>query len=506
MSQLILSTRQTGYLEMLRSTRLWPVDPQLELNWSGRGQHVEYKSGDLRRINKLLIVQRYLGDGISGYVESVKCRRISLARKTIHTRKCRFTKEQAIEEVIHMTKLKHSHVIRLIGSYVREENLCILMYPVADNNLEEFLKTLSEASTATTGIPLTAMASACLGFFSCLSSALRYIHCNLLKHMDIKPRNVLVRTRRCYKGGGRSEYNSKVYISDFGIARSYQSIDAVNTDGYTAFTRKYAAPEVVRELGPRGLSADVFSLGCVFLEMFVALDSYMFEQAPKARSALSTGSQETQDIAQTVCKLQDALQRLLESNCWDRTYQGNLDPIKELLTGRMPQYNNTSVLSSSTLQTILEMIQFVPTARPDADDLVREFGEKACCNTGPEKLEADDENWEDRAHHYPDRTATGKLLQPSCEEACCKTGSEDLEAADENWEGRAQHYIPDLMTIDQILQQSGEAVSYQEGVRPATFWEESALAGLTEDHHLLRQVDEWVEHHPVPQPLLMDRM
>lgn len=42
------------------------------------------------------------------------------------------------------------------------------------------------------------------------------------------------------------------------------------TDSSTAFTRKYSAPEVVLQ-DVRGLSADIFSLGCVYVELFAAL-------------------------------------------------------------------------------------------------------------------------------------------------------------------------------------------------------------------------------------------
>ncbi|KAF2196317.1 kinase-like protein, partial [Delitschia confertaspora ATCC 74209] len=90
-------------------------------------------------------------------------------------------------------------------------------------------------------------------FFGCLSAAMSFIHQNNVKHMDIKPKNILVQRR-------------EIFIADFGVARAYRSAHESETDGPTAFTRMYAAPEVALQ-DKRGFSADIFPLGCVFLEM-----------------------------------------------------------------------------------------------------------------------------------------------------------------------------------------------------------------------------------------------
>lgn len=453
MSELNSSPRTTEYLEMLRSTGLWPVDVHIEQNWSGRGQHVEFKNCEMGRVNELLAYQECLGEGVSGTVHRVKCGRISLARKTISTRK-RFTKSQAVEEVAQMTRHKHSHIIRLIGSYTLKTDLCILMYPVAEHNLESFLDALSLPSRA----KVTAMASSCLGFFSCLSSALRYIHSSLTKHMDIKPQNILVRARWRYRGIGRSEYHSKVYLSDFGIARSYQSIDTINTDGATAFTRKYAAPEVAPGL-PRALSVDIFSLGCVFLEMFVALDKFKAKQ-------LSNAFQQTRSLTRFSYTMQEELENILNSNkSSDLSYQGNLNSLQEVLKERIPCYDGASVLNSSTLTTILQMIQYVPEQRPTADDLIQEFGEKACCITGPDELEAADEDWDHNFERSPDR-----------------------------------------MMQTEAFQQNRHIGLNQEEIDSAELWTQATLSGITEDHHLSGTVSGELEEHTTYQSLLTSHM
>jgi serine/threonine protein kinase len=87
-------------------------------------------------------------------------------------------------------------------------------------------------------------------------SAVAYIHDQNVKHLDIKPLNILVT-------------GSRVYIADFGIARAYKTAEESNTDTPVSFTREYAAPEVVSQ-EYRDMSANIFSLGCVFMEIVAA--------------------------------------------------------------------------------------------------------------------------------------------------------------------------------------------------------------------------------------------
>ena len=94
-------------------------------------------------------------------------------------------------------------------------------------------------------------------FFGCLASALKYLHEQNCRHKDIKPGNILV------KGGS-------VFITDFGTSLDWTEDQLEATTGRpTAFTNTYAAPEVA-EGRPRDRSADIWSLGCVFLEIIVS--------------------------------------------------------------------------------------------------------------------------------------------------------------------------------------------------------------------------------------------
>lgn len=122
------------------------------------------------------------------------------------------------------------------------------MTPVADCDLENFYML---ASTNTDEESLLR------GFFGCLAGTLDYLHKQKVIHQDIKPQNILVKAHRAL-------------LTDFGISRSWEGLTRGTTTADMGRTWIYAAPEVARG-GPKNQSADVWSLGCVFLEMCTVL-------------------------------------------------------------------------------------------------------------------------------------------------------------------------------------------------------------------------------------------
>ncbi|KAH8711988.1 hypothetical protein GQ44DRAFT_730862 [Phaeosphaeriaceae sp. PMI808] len=157
---------QRSYLTLLQSAGIVPVDPSKEQDRSGFGQHVQFNRNQKSIIHQTLPVVKLLGISASAKVESVRCRRIILARKTIVCNK-RFTKEMALGEVAHLQKLEHTHVVRLIGTYSLPHKLAILIYPAAEWNLEEFLKSETGFGDQTTMRKHTV-----LWAFRCLSNAI----------------------------------------------------------------------------------------------------------------------------------------------------------------------------------------------------------------------------------------------------------------------------------------------------------------------------------------------
>jgi len=119
------------------------------------------------------------------------------------------------------------------------------------------------------------MLSLLRSFFGCLASAVRYLHRARIRHRDIKPQNILVKADR-------------VLLADFGIAYSWENLHRATTTADSGKTLIYAAPEVVR-VEPRNESADVWSLGCVFLEMVVVIKGGTVDEMRREWYAKSEG-------------------------------------------------------------------------------------------------------------------------------------------------------------------------------------------------------------------------
>jgi serine/threonine protein kinase len=189
-----------------------------------------------------------------------------LARKKIRCN-WRLKREDAVEEVAHLQRLNHAHIIRCVGTYVMGTHLSILPYPATEHNLESFLDEYAGLSRLVDSrdeawLPMYRDIG---NFPICLVQAIDFMHEHLVKHMDIKPTNLLVQEKH---HSGAISY--KIYLADFGIARSYDTAADAETESSTPFSRTYAAPEVVfQEM--RGFPADIFSLGCVVLEIYAAL-------------------------------------------------------------------------------------------------------------------------------------------------------------------------------------------------------------------------------------------
>lgn len=335
------------------------LDDSEALDWSGRGQHAEFAPSEKTLIP--LIEEDLVGSSLTADVHSVRCRRIRLARKMIRCNQ-RFTKEMAIQEVEHLQRLRHQHVIQVVGTYTYKRKLAILLYPVATYNLDGFLDTMVAVHDDV--ILDTQNAGTISSFHGCLVKAMHFIHDHNIKHMDIKPGNVLVRKV--------AEYY-RVYIADFGIARAYTSADESNTDSPTPFTRPYAAPEVIDQ-SFRGYSADIFSLGCVFLEMLAVL--------------WTIGKRDS-------CNQRDKVSSIRKKH---GSYQANLDDVLDWSNRFVENTKYTlfpglrGMLSKQQVLAFKTMMAHNPDERPTAAALVGRFQGLSCgdCENGPEPFEAAD--------------------------------------------------------------------------------------------------------------------
>ena len=171
------------------------------------------------------------------------------ARKTITVNKQ--TKRAHLQEARTLHRARHGHVVKLVMTYFYEREQDIrfaIIMERADGNLDAYLTgKMSRKKTRNLS-----------RWFGCLVGVVAYIHGLGIRHRDIKPSNILIK-------------DEQVLLADFGISKTGlgKTMSTTTPALPRARTQSYCAPEV--ESGStRGRSADIFSLGAVFLEMLIA--------------------------------------------------------------------------------------------------------------------------------------------------------------------------------------------------------------------------------------------
>ncbi|KAI9702348.1 MAG: hypothetical protein M1836_000827 [Candelina mexicana] len=200
--------------------------------------------------------RKNLGSGAFGSVDLVEnvFTHELFARKTLysHQHKARAHSEFT-KEIANLRKLgNHHHIAELAGSYVKGKDLCLLILPVADYSLLDLFSDPEALDQ------VEDLVNALYRSFGCLTMGLDYMHRNQIRHKDIKPGNILMQ-------------GDRFIFTDFGLAFDFSELERSTTSGRpNAMTKKYCPIEVI-EWGHRGRSADVFSLGCVFVQVLTIL-------------------------------------------------------------------------------------------------------------------------------------------------------------------------------------------------------------------------------------------
>lgn len=170
-----------------------------------------------------------LGRGGFGVVDHVWSR-LSLsefARKRMPRGKT-FQKDKSMisefeRELTILKRLSHHHLVKFIGSYTDPNYVGLIMSPVADCDLAEFLQPDPLPKERLFHIR---------HFYGCLISALEYLHDNKIRHKDVKPGNILV-------------HGSNVLLTDFGTSLDWtEKGHSTTMDQPSAMSLPYCSPEV----------------------------------------------------------------------------------------------------------------------------------------------------------------------------------------------------------------------------------------------------------------------
>lgn len=228
-------------------------------------------SGHTRSITISFVQKRILGRGSYGEVDEVaeETTAARYARKHIHldpTKSAGRLEDDVKKEVAIMKKLRHRHIATVLFHAKIGNSYSIFMLPVANYDLKAFLKTCADRDFPEDLIEHID------SWFGCLLDALAYAHECKVKHQDIKPANILIK-------------ENLPYLSDFGLGKDFADLEESASRGERVTgSIMYRAPEK-RGGVDRGRSADVFSLGCVYAEMFTITQKKSVQQFVQKRGS-----------------------------------------------------------------------------------------------------------------------------------------------------------------------------------------------------------------------------
>lgn len=157
--------------------------------------------------------------------------------------------QRTLREILILTRFNHENVIRICNIFCHPRLLdakeIYIVQGLMDTDLHKLLKqqTLSNEHI-------------CYFIYQTLRG-LKYVHSANVIHRDLKPSNLLINT------------NCDLKICDFGLARvaDPRRDNAGFLTEYVA-TRWYRAPEIMLNSKCYNKSIDLWSVGCIFAEMF----------------------------------------------------------------------------------------------------------------------------------------------------------------------------------------------------------------------------------------------
>jgi serine/threonine protein kinase len=183
------------------------------------------------------------------------------------------------KEIEILKKLRHRHIIELMGTYTHGPFLGLLLSPVAGCDLHIFMEDIDiirerlragEACEIDDTPMMRRLDYICPDTdggsdlynaavlrlstcFGCLTGVMTYVHGQRIRHKDVKPSNILLS-------------HDGLWLADFGISSDFSELSISQSEDIERGTPKYFAPEIAL-YDTSGRPADIFSLGCIFLEL-----------------------------------------------------------------------------------------------------------------------------------------------------------------------------------------------------------------------------------------------
>ncbi|NWR91982.1 M3K1 kinase, partial [Furnarius figulus] len=191
--------------------------------------------------------------GIAGVVDGLGKSKHHISKQVTYVRNTSSEQEEVVEalreEIRMMSHLNHPNIIRMLGATCEKSNYNLFIEWMAGGSVAHLLSKYGAFKE-----------SVIINYTEQLLRGLSYLHENQIIHRDVKGANLLI-----------DSTGHRLRIADFGAAARLASkgTGAGEFQGQLLGTIAFMAPEVLR--GQQyGRSCDVWSVGCVVIEMACA--------------------------------------------------------------------------------------------------------------------------------------------------------------------------------------------------------------------------------------------
>ncbi|KAG1813032.1 kinase-like domain-containing protein [Suillus variegatus] len=169
-----------------------------------------------------------------------------------------------------------------------------------------------------------------------IASGLKYLHEKGIVHGDLTPTNVLI------------ESDGKLLLSDFGLSMAIAESGNPTFNSYHAGNVRWMAPEMVEEQARPTKPADVYSHGCIMLQLLCGQQPYSWvEQAIHVITAKLRGREPFSQFTDVDEDHKKYSLKCLSTECQDRPEVSKIVEFIEIELQKLP--NNKSTLPMQLL-------------------------------------------------------------------------------------------------------------------------------------------------------------
>jgi len=201
-------------------------------------------ANDMKRILDLFQKLEKIGEGTYGVVYKAKDRQTG---KVVALKKIRLDTDTegvpstAIREIALLRELSHPNIVQLLD-VIHSNTRLFLVFEYLNQDLKKYMDTCTTVDMALVK-----------SYLYQLLSGIAYCHSHRVLHRDLKPQNLLIDTE------------GNIKLADFGLARAFGL--PVRSYTHEVVTLWYRAPEILLGCKIYSTAVDVWSIGCIFVEM-----------------------------------------------------------------------------------------------------------------------------------------------------------------------------------------------------------------------------------------------